>query len=430
MNEKDTDPWFAVDLGEKKEFNKVVLYWGSDAPYEDSYRTKFTVEGSDSLEEGYQVITSQESVNKGKQEIGLGKSEYRFVRIHVTEKLGTYCGLYELEVYNEENSEEGGEEEKPSETPSEKPSEGESTEEPSETPSEKPSEGESTEEPSETPSEGESTEEPSETPSEKPSEGESTEEPSETPSEKPSEGESTEEPSEAPSEKPSEGESTEEPSEAPSEKPSEGESTEEPSEAPSEKPSENKSENGGIGTNQPSETVGAVSGLKISKKSATKFKLSWSKVEGASYKIVLATGKKTVKTVMTAKTSYTFKKLKSASVYKVSVQAYKTGKNGLIYGNPKTIAAKTAPAKVKIKNVSLKDHVISLSWKKVKGASGYEVYMKKGNGKYKKVKTIKKNSLQIKLKEDSTGIYRFKIRAYTKYNSKKVRGAYVKTMVE
>ena len=126
-----------------------------------------------------------------------------------------------------------------------------------------------------------------------------------------------------------------------------------------------------------------------------------------------------------------FKKLKSASVYKVSVQAYKTGKNGLIYASPKIVAAKTAPGKVKIKNASLDERVISLSWKKVKGALGYEVYMKKGGGKYKKVKTSgKKSSLQIRLNEDSVGEYRFKIRAYTKYNSKKIRGAYAKAIVK
>lgn len=310
LHADDPDPWFAVDLGEKTKFNKLALYWGSGESYTDSYRAKYTVEGSDSLESGYQVITSAESTKAGLSEITFDRSEYQFVRIHVTEKAGTYCGLYEMEVYNEETSEE---------------------------------------ESSESSSEGSS------------------------------------------------------------------------SESSSAGGSADKADTGSIAGK-----LGEVNGLKISKITANKLTVSWSKAEADGYRLLLTQGGKIVKRVMTTKTSYTFKKLKAASVYNISVQVCKAESGGMVYGAEKKMAAKTAPAKVKMKGMSVENQVISLNWRKVKGASGYEVYVKKGNGKYKKVKTnLRKNS--IKIKWNTSGTYRFRIRAYTKYKSKKIRGAYVKT---
>ena len=68
---------------------------------------------------------------------------------------------------------------------------------------------------------------------------------------------------------------------------------------------------------------------------------------------------------------------------------------------------------------------MKLSWKKVSGASGYAVYMKTGNGKYKRVKTITKGSTvkytKTKLKRGKK--YTFKIRAYKKAD-KNIYGSY------
>lgn len=79
---------------------------------------------------------------------------------------------------------------------------------------------------------------------------------------------------------------------------------------------------------------------------------------------------------------------------------------------------KYTPSKTSIKSIKkLKKNQAKLTWKKVKNATGYEVYqsMKKNSG-YKKVKTITKNKTVTykagKLKKKKT--YYFKIRTYRK----------------
>ena len=66
-----------------------------------------------------------------------------------------------------------------------------------------------------------------------------------------------------------------------------------------------------------------------------------------------------------------------------------------------------------------------ISWKKVKGASGYEVYRStKKNGKYKKIKTIKKaGTVRFTDKKLKKGFaYYYKVRAYRKTAVAKVYG--------
>lgn len=69
---------------------------------------------------------------------------------------------------------------------------------------------------------------------------------------------------------------------------------------------------------------------------------------------------------------------------------------------------------------------VKVTWKKVSGASGYEVYMKTNSGSYKKAASIKKGSLanytKTKLKKNQT--YTFKVRAYKNSSGSKVYGSY------
>lgn len=83
---------------------------------------------------------------------------------------------------------------------------------------------------------------------------------------------------------------------------------------------------------------------------------------------------------------------------------------------------------IKIKSIKkLKKNQAKLTWKKVKNATGYEVYqsMKKNSG-YKKVKTITKNKTVTykagKLKKKKT--YYFKIRTYRKAGGTTYYGNY------
>ena len=79
--------------------------------------------------------------------------------------------------------------------------------------------------------------------------------------------------------------------------------------------------------------------------------------------------------------------------------------------------------KLKAKNLSRKK--VRLSWKKVKGASGYKVYRAtKKNGKYKLVKTIKNvktvKFIDKKVKKNKT--YYYKVSAYKTVAKKVVKG--------
>lgn len=86
----------------------------------------------------------------------------------------------------------------------------------------------------------------------------------------------------------------------------------------------------------------------------------------------------------------------------------------------KPAKVKQVSAKVKKSNKAKKSVVIS--WKKVSGANGYQIYVstKKKSG-YKKVADVKKTSATIKKKK---GIYYVKVRAFKKTEGKKLSGSF------
>jgi hypothetical protein len=85
------------------------------------------------------------------------------------------------------------------------------------------------------------------------------------------------------------------------------------------------------------------------------------------------------------------------------------------------------PAKVVIKSLKKSKKKVTLKWKKISDAKGYQIYMKKGKGKFKRIKTIK-NPKKIKLiKKLKKGVqYTFKVRAYKLNGKKKVFGTFSK----
>lgn len=166
-----------------------------------------------------------------------------------------------------------------------------------------------------------------------------------------------------------------------------------------------------------------VSNVKKSGTGTTDLKLTWSAQSGASgYVVKLYQGKKLVKEVSTASASYTFKKLKKVTSYTVKVCAYKNIDGTRVEGSSTSLKTATSPAKVKISGLkNSSSRTASLKWKKVKGATGYEIYAKKGTGSYKKMKTItSKTTVQLKLSKNTK--YTFKVRAYKTVNGKKVYG--------
>ena len=78
------------------------------------------------------------------------------------------------------------------------------------------------------------------------------------------------------------------------------------------------------------------------------------------------------------------------------------------------VAVKLAKAP-KIQKATAGSKNAKLSWKKVKGATGYKVYRStKKNGKYKKVKTITKKSLVTFKAKKSNKKYYYKVVVYKK----------------
>ena len=162
---------------------------------------------------------------------------------------------------------------------------------------------------------------------------------------------------------------------------------------------------------------------------ATSIKAAWKAVAGASGYLVTLYGSdnKAVKSVYTARTSYTFSKLASGTVYKVRVTAYKTidKKNALskLYAQLTTATAPGAPTL----KATAGTKKVSLSWNKQNGATGYVVYMSTSkNGKYSKVAVVKGNSAVRYTKTGlSTGnTYYFKVAAYKTCSDKNVYGSF------
>ncbi|HAT89194.1 MAG TPA: hypothetical protein DCS73_05525 [Roseburia sp.] len=176
-----------------------------------------------------------------------------------------------------------------------------------------------------------------------------------------------------------------------------------------------------------------------------KLKVSWKVVPAAaSYQIYRSTQKdgdyQNIKTIDSVGTSsWTDSSVKTGQTYYYKIKAVvKTQDGNKTSGFSNVKSAKAVPAKTTLKAKASDAKNVKLTWSKVKGANGYEIYRSTGkNGKYKKVTAISKAGTTSykngKLKKSTT--YYYKIRAYRKVDGKKVYGDYssvvsVKTKAE
>ena len=148
--------------------------------------------------------------------------------------------------------------------------------------------------------------------------------------------------------------------------------------------------------------------------------------DGYQYEVKSANGKKTYFRA-TSTSSYTYVKPFPRGIFvKARVRAYVTVGNKVYYGawSPYTYHASSKKVTAKRSSNGKK---ISLKWKKVSGACGYQVYVStKSTGGFKKVKSLssKKSSYTItkcgkkKLKKGKT--YYIQLRYQTKVGKKKV----------
>ncbi len=177
--------------------------------------------------------------------------------------------------------------------------------------------------------------------------------------------------------------------------------------------------------------VNKVNNVKAASAGYNSVKLSWDKLNNATgYKIYRAEKKdgsyKCIKTISDKDTTtYTDKKLTCGKKYYYKVAPYKSSTVG-----KKSSAVSAKPSLAKPKSVAATakgSKTVNVSWKKVSGASGYEVYRADSKkGTYKKVATIKKGSTvsykNKKLKKGTT--YYYKVRAYRTVGKKKVYSSY------
>ena len=167
---------------------------------------------------------------------------------------------------------------------------------------------------------------------------------------------------------------------------------------------------------------GKVKGLSAKAVSSSSITLKWKKVKGAKgYQIYKVTkkGRKKIATVKGAsKKKYTLKNLKSGTKYSFKIRAFNKKKKFGPFS--KKVSAKTSVKPGQVLGLTAKEvsaGSVCLTWKSVKGASGYEVY-RVTEKNIERLAAVKGNlSLNYTAKNLKRGlVHRFKVRAFNNTN--------------
>lgn len=170
----------------------------------------------------------------------------------------------------------------------------------------------------------------------------------------------------------------------------------------------------------------AVKGLKASSVKYNSLKLKWTKQAYADGYQVCDTNSKVVKTVSTNAASITG--LSAGKTYKYKVRSYVKNADGTrSYGAFSSVISTTTKLRTPaVKVVSTAKGQARISWSKVSGASGYEIYYKKSaSAKYKKLKTVNNPKIRVcnvRGMKSGDRAY-FRVRAFRKNGSKNVYSA-------
>lgn len=167
---------------------------------------------------------------------------------------------------------------------------------------------------------------------------------------------------------------------------------------------------------------------KVKSATSSTITLSWGKINGAGgYYVYRSVDGKWKKIDDTKKLTYTFKGLIASETYKFAVRHY-TVKN-----NKKTLAKSFGTVTGKTKALSkvanfaatTNDDSITLSWKKLSGATGYRIYIKNESGKWEKLATLGSSTTKYNVKKTSAfNKINFRIRPYAKTSKGIVWGSY------
>lgn len=176
-------------------------------------------------------------------------------------------------------------------------------------------------------------------------------------------------------------------------------------------------------------SVSDVTGF-LSVSAAKNVKLSWNPVSGAAgYEIyqydTAAKAWKIKAAPDAAAVSYTVKGLTPGEEYRFAIRAFIKPEGGEPVYSKSYVSLDTAtlPKEVNFKVKAAKKKA-TITWNKVKGATGYTVYYKtKAKGSWKKLKTLKKTSYtKTKLKSGKT--YFFTVKAFKKYKGQTYTGSF------
>lgn len=150
--------------------------------------------------------------------------------------------------------------------------------------------------------------------------------------------------------------------------------------------------------------------------------LRWNHINNARNYILYRktnSGKYTkIKTLNANTTSYKDTKITIGNKYSYVIRASKKTSSGYIY-SPVSKAVTVKPnllrPSTKLKTFKGKQ---TLSWKKIPGATGYVIYQKKGNGSFKKVKTISSKNTSYTFKTAKNVTYSYRLVPYRTVNKK------------
>lgn len=173
-------------------------------------------------------------------------------------------------------------------------------------------------------------------------------------------------------------------------------------------------------------SVPSLTGVKFSKSTDKTVTISWTKNSVVTgYEIYNSKNRRAVRVSKASTTQGTVKKLKAGTAATFRVRAY-VNKDGQYYYGPFTsVKTVTAPSATKITSLtSKKAKQAVVKWKKVSGATQYEVYRSTSKkGKYKKIATTKKTSYTDK-KATGGKKYFYKIRVCKKISKKNYYSSY------
>lgn len=129
-----------------------------------------------------------------------------------------------------------------------------------------------------------------------------------------------------------------------------------------------------------------------------------------------------LKTLNANTTSYKDTKITIGNKYSYVIRASRKTSSGYIYSpTSKAVTVKPNLLRPSTKLKTLKGKQI-ISWKKVPGATGYVLYQKKGNGSFKKVKTVSARNLNYTFKTSKNTTYSYRVVPYRTINRKAKTG--------